>query len=59
MLIVTYLEAIYSLSTLRLTVYRAVSQFIKRCVEGTLVLLRTILNFMSFVCTKSRWSSTN
>jgi hypothetical protein len=41
---------------LRFTVSRAVSRYIKRYIEGlnALVVLRTVLNFMSFICTNNK-----
>lgn len=55
MIPVTYLEGIYMLSTLRFAFYREVSRFIRRCIEGlnSLVVLRTVLKFVSFICTNN------
>ena len=55
MIPVTYLEGIYRLSTLRFAFYREVSRFIRRCIEGlnSLVVLRTALKFVSFICTNN------
>ena len=50
-----YLEGIYRVSTLHFTFFRALSRFIIRCIEGlnALVVLITILNFMSFIRTNN------